>query len=298
MRGCCPLKKKTGYFIKSILITFVFLAAFCVIGINPVYAIEVEGAYTGLKVSVSETLVPTDNLVPGDTKSSTMTISFIPANGIDASSLPVWLKAEITGKTLGKGGGYLDDKLELTITRGDGKQLYKGAISGMSEAIEVGNVQRNKSIDLTFTVHLPGEETDNAYQAASLKVKWIVITSYTDSPTPPRLRPPRPPAEPTTTVITIVPTESPVEPTPTEAPEEVDVGDEPVPGGVPQVPAEEDKPEEPDVPEPDIVIIEDEIVPTGLPKTGEFPPILFYGLGAGFVYAGYRLSKKKEKDDK
>ena len=71
--------------------------------------------------------------------------------------------------------------------------------------------------------------------------------------------------------------------------------DEPIPGGVPQEPAEEDKPEEP---EPDIVIIEDEIVPTGLPKTGEFPPILYYGLGAGFVYAGYRLSKKKEKDDK
>lgn len=297
MRGCCPLEKKTGYCIKSILITFVFLAAFCVTGINPAYAIEVEGAHTGLTVSVSETLMPTDNLVPGDTKSSTMTISFIPANGIDASSLPVWLKAEITGKTLGKGGGYLDDKLELTITRGDGKQLYKGAISGMSEAIEVGNVQRNKSIDLTFTVHLPGEETGNAYQAASLKVKWIVITSYTDSPTP-IPRPHRPPAEPTTTVITIVPTEPPAGPTPTEPPKEVEVEDEPIPGGVPQEPVEEDKPEEPDEPEPDIVIIEDQIVPTGLPKTGELPPILYYGLGAGFIYAGYRLSKKKEKDKK
>ncbi|HAA25003.1 MAG TPA: hypothetical protein DCE11_02615, partial [Ruminiclostridium sp.] len=87
-------------------------------------------------------------------------------------------------------------------------------------------------------------------------------------------------------------------PTPTEPPKEVEVEDEPIPGGVPQEPAEEDKPEEPDVPEPDIVIIEDEIVPTGLPKTGEFPPILYYGLGAGFIYAGYRLSKKKEKDDK
>lgn len=290
------MEKKTGYCIKSILITFVFLAAFCVIGINPVYAIEVEGAYTGLKVSVSETLVPTDNLVPGDTKSSTMTISFVPESGIDASSLPVYLKAEITGKTLGKDGGDLDDKLELTITHENGTVLYKGSISGLSSAIKVGDIQRNDSINLTFTVHLPGEETDNAYQAASLKVKWIVITNYTRPSRPsPRPRPPRPPAEPTTTVITIVPTEPPVEPTPTEPPEEVEVEDEPIPGGVPQEPAEEDKPDEP---EPDIVIIEDEIVPTGLPKTGEFPPILFYGLGAGFVYAGYRLSKKKEKDDK
>ena len=293
------MKKITGFNKKPILITIVFLAVYCVTGVIPVNAIEVEGSNTGLTVRVDETLVPTDNLVPGDTKSSTMTISFVPESGIDASSLPVWLKAEITGKTLGKGGGDLDDKLELTITHENGTVLYKGSISGLSSAVEVGKIGRNESIDLTFTVHLPGEETDNAYQAASLKVKWIVITNYTRPSRPsPRPRPPRPPAEPTTTVITIVPTESPVEPTPTEAPEEVDVGDEPVPGGVPQVPAEEDKPEEPDVPEPDIVIIEDEIVPTGLPKTGEFPPILFYGLGAGFVYAGYRLSKKKEKDDK
>jgi len=293
------LEKKTGYCIKSILITFVFLAAFCVTGINPAYAIEVEGAHTGLTVSVSETLMPTDNLVPGDTKSSTMKISFVPESGIEASSLPVYLKAEISEKTLGKGGGDLDDKLELTITHENGTVLYKGSISGLSSVVEVGRVEKNDSIDLTFTVHLPGEETGNAYQAASLKVKWIVITNYTRPSRPsPRPRPPRPPAEPTTTVITIVPTESPVEPTPTEAPEEVDVGDEPVPGGVPQVPAEEDKPEEPDEPEPDIVIIEDEIVPTGLPKTGELPPLMYYGLGAGFIYAGYRLSKKKEKDDK
>lgn len=290
------MEKKTGYCIKSILITFVFLAAFCVTGINPAYAIEVEGAHTGLTVSVSETLMPTDNLVPGDTKSSTMKISFVPESGIEASSLPVYLKAEISEKTLGKGGGDLDDKLELTITHENGTVLYKGSISGLSSVVEVGRVEKNDSIDLTFTVHLPGEETDNAYQAASLKVKWIVITNYTRPSRPsPRPRPPRPPAEPTTTVITIVPTEPPVEPTTTEPPKEVEVEDEPIPGGVPQEPAEEDKPDEP---EPDIVIIEDEIVPTGLPKTGEFPPILYYGLGAGFVYAGYRLSKKKEKDDK
>lgn len=290
------MKKKTGFKIKPILITIVFLAVYCVTGVIPVNAIEVEGSNTGLTVRVDETLVPTDNLVPGDTKSSTMTISFIPASGIEASSLPVYLKAEISEKTLGKDGGDLDDKLELTITHENGTVLYKGSISGLSSAIKVGDIQRNDSINLTFTVHLPGEETDNAYQAASLKVKWIVITNYTRPLRPsPRPGPPRPPAEPTTTVITIVPTEPPVEPTPTEPPEEVEVEDEPIPGGVPQEPAEEDKPDEP---EPDIVIIEDEIVPTGLPKTGEFPPILFYGLGAGFVYAGYRLSKKKEKDDK
>lgn len=290
------MKKKTGFNKKSILITIVLLAAYCVTGVIPVNAIEVEGANTGLTVRVSETLVPTDNLVPGDTKSSTMTISFIPASDIDASSLPVWLKAEITGKTLGKGGGDLDDKLELTITHENGTELYKGTVSGLSNAVEVGYIGRNEAFDLTFTVHLPGEETDNKYQAASLKVKWIVITSYTPS-TPSEPSEPRTsqPDEPTTTTITVVPTEPPAEPTPTEAPEEVEVGDEPVPGGVPQEPFKEDIP---DAPEPDIVIIEDQIVPTGLPKTGELPPILYYCLGAGFIYAGYWLSKKKEKDKK
>lgn len=289
-----PLDKMRRKPAKSILFILVFLVAVIALGSLNTYAVEVVGAKTGLRVNVSDVLVPTDNLAPGDTKASTMTISFEPGSGINASSLPVWLKAEITDSTYGEGGGDLDDKLELTVTREDGLELYQGSISGLSNAVEVGNVQRNGSVDLTFTIHLPGEETGNAYQAAFLKVKWIVITSYTAPPTP-KPRPPRykQPDEPTITVITVEPTEPPAEPT--EVPEDIEIEDETIPGGIPQEPEKED---EPDEPEPEIVIIEDEIVPTGLPKTGELPPILFYGLGAGIIYAGVRLSKKKEKKEK
>ena len=53
---------------KAILILVVLLAVFCMADINPIHAIEVVGANTGLRVNVSDVLVPTDNLAPGDTK--------------------------------------------------------------------------------------------------------------------------------------------------------------------------------------------------------------------------------------
>ncbi|NLM09995.1 MAG: hypothetical protein GX213_04305, partial [Clostridiaceae bacterium] len=85
---------------KAILILVVLLAVFCMADINPIHAIEVVGANTGLRVNVSDVLVPTDNLAPGDTKTSTMTISIDPES--NTSSLRVWIRAEIIEYVLGK----------------------------------------------------------------------------------------------------------------------------------------------------------------------------------------------------
>lgn len=312
-----PLSKK---YIKSAvcnLIAVMFLIASMAIGSVNAYAIEVEGSETGLRVKASDVLVPTDNLGPGDTKTSFMTISLDHDSIVRENTLPVWLSGEIIeskpGKFVNGKRGHLEDVLEFTITHENGTVLYnKGSASGLSTPVVLGQIAKGESFNVYITVHLPGEETGNEYQSASLKVKWKVITMYTPGPDPTptptepynteTTRPTEPtttePTEPTSTETTTTeskPTESAstesipfrsptTEPTYTE-PEQTttedtifEVEDEPVPEGSP---------------EPELEIIEEEFLPQGLPKTGELPPVLFYGLGAGIIYMGIKLNKKK-----
>lgn len=289
---------------KAILILVVLLAVFCMADINPIHAIEVVGANTGLRVNVSDVLVPTDNLAPGDTKTSTMTISIDPES--NTSSLRVWIRAEIIEYVLGKEvngiRGNLDDKLVLTVTHKNGKVLHNGPISKFNENVLIGDIKRGNRVDLTFTVHLPGETTGNEYQGSSLTVKWIITAQYEPSEKPTPTRPPlSPPTQPPSTRVTTVPTQPPAEPTepvvpteqvtPTPTPKIVDIEDEEIPVG----PAKPDTSDESDGDGTEIIIIKEEEIPKGLPKTGELPPILFYGLGAGAVYAGMKLNQKKRK---
>lgn len=298
------MKNKTGYYVKSILISFIFLVAFCVTYISHVYAIEVIGANTGLKVNVSDVLVSTDNLAPGDTKASTMTIYIDPES--NTSSLRVWIRSEIIESVLGKEvngiRGNLDDRLVLTVTHQDGKELHSGSISKFDKNVLVGDIQKGNPVDLTFTVHLPGEATGNEYQGASLKVRWIITAQYESPVTPtPTERPLSPPTRPPSRSVTTIPTQPPAEPTgpivpteqvtPTAAPEIIDVEDEETPAG----PGKPDIYDDPADDETEIIIIKEEEIPKGLPKTGEVPPILFYGLGAGAIYAGIKLNHKKRK---
>ena len=289
---------------KAILILVVLLAVFCMADINPIHAIEVVGANTGLRVNVSDVLVPTDNLAPGDTKTSTMTISIDPES--NTSSLRVWIRAEIIEYVLGKEvngiRGNLDDKLVLTVTHKNGKVLHNGPISKFNENVLIGDIKRGNRVDLTFTVHLPGETTGNEYQGSSLTVKWIITAQYESPVTPtPTERPLSPPTRPPSRSVTTIPTQPPAEPTgpivpteqvtPTAAPEIIDVEDEETPAG----PGKPDIYDDPADDETEIIIIKEEEIPKGLPKTGEVPPILFYGLGAGAVYAGMKLNQKKRK---
>jgi len=315
-------KKSTIY----ILIALLFLIASIAISSVNAFAIEVEGSETGLRVNVSDVLVPTDSLAPGDTKTSSMTISLDRDSSVNESTLPVWLSAEIIEKIPGKifdgKRGNLDDKLEFTITHENGEVLYnKGLVSGLSKPLVLGQIAKGDSFDVFITVHLPGKETGNEYQAASIKVKWKVITMYTPGPTPtptvpttttgptttePTYTEPTT-TEPTTTEPTYTePTTT--EPTTTEPTYTEPTTTEPTtteptttePTTTETTTTEtfyeiESEPVPEGSPEPQLVVIEEEFIPTGLPKTGELPPILFYGIGACIIYAGIKLNKRKEK---
>jgi len=321
---------------KAIILIVVILTVSYLVGTNPVLAIEIIGANSGLRVSVDEIPVQTDDLAPGDTKTSTMTIYIDPES--ETSSLPVWIRAEIVETVLGLYGGNLDDKLNLTVIHENGKVLHDGPVSKFNKNVEVGYVHKGEPVDLTFTIHLPGESTGNEYQGASMKVKWIITTQYTPpvtptpspeptptpgpSPTPPPPPPPPPPGSVTPTPpppgsVTPTPPEAPSPPpeappeeditpepsptpgpdepdvqvTPTEAPEIVDIEDEETPAGA----SEPEKEKEPGSDETELIIIQEEELPKGLPKTGEVPPIIFFGLGAGVLYAGITLNRKKNK---
>lgn len=281
---------------KSNLIVIMFLIYCIALGSTDAYAVEIVGENTGLRVKLSDVLVNTDNLSPGDTKSSTMTIFIDPES--KTSSLRVWIRSEIIYNVLGKEvngvRGNLDDKLVLTVTHENGKELHNGPISKFNKNVLVGDIRRGNPVNLTFTVHLPGRTTGNEYQGASLKVRWIVTAQYEPSVTPtPTDTPLSPPTEPPSQTVTTIPSQPPAEPTPTvtETPEIIDIEDEETPEG----PGEPEEHDEPGDDETGIIIIKEEELPKGLPKTGEMPPILFYGLGAGAIYAGIKLNQKKQK---
>ena len=78
------------------------------------------------------------------------------------------------------------------------------------------------------------------------------------------------------------------------------IEEEEVPGG-PLVPGGGPPEGEPGEPEgEELVPLEEEEVPGGpvkLPKTGETPPFLFYGLGLTLVAGGVALGRKRNKQD-
>lgn len=233
------------------------------------FALVVVGEEYGLRVHLSEEYVPTDILNPGDTKTSIMTIS---NTGEVSSSLPAYLKTEITGSSPGFGGGNLDDKLNLTIKRNSGEELYNGPFSGLAREIELGSIETGKPTNLEFTVHLPGS-TSNEYQAASLSVKWEVRTNYESS---------NPPGESPQQSST--PESSPV---PSNTPGTTDIKDDTMPTGG----AEDETPGNNQE-----IELDDEQVPEGdLPKTGEIAPLFFYLFGLILIFIGVMIRTKKKK---
>ena len=115
-------------------------------------------------------------------------------------------------------------------------KCYNGSISKFNENVLIGDISE-VTVDLTFTVHLPGETTGNEYQGSSLTVKWIITAQYESPVTPtPTERPLSPPTRPPSRSVTTIPTQPPAEPTgpivpteqvtPTAAPEIIDVEDE------------------------------------------------------------------------
>lgn len=152
----------------SMIVTFYSVSL-----LGDTYAVTVIGSEHGLNVNLSNDLVPTDNLNPGDSKTSAMTVSM---DSSQSSSLPIYMKAEITATTLGLGGGNLDERIEFTLTNDQNDVLYKGPLSGFDEYIQIGSLSGGQSMELTFNIYLPGEATDNDYQAASVTTQWTVMT--------------------------------------------------------------------------------------------------------------------------
>jgi len=135
-------------------------------------ALEIIGEELGLKVDFDDEYVPTDNLNPGDTKSSKLIIT---NTGEAASSLPVYLKADIVRSTPGLGGGRLDDQLEATLIDSDNNVLFSGLWAIFEQAVMAGTIKKDEPREITFAVHLPGETTTNEFQSADLSFKLIVI---------------------------------------------------------------------------------------------------------------------------
>ena len=283
-----------------VLITALILSFSFILHKQEAYALVVVGEDYGLRAHVSDEEIPTNNLNPGDTKSSVMTIS---NTGEVTSSLPAFLKTQITKRDLGLGGGDLDDRLNLTIRDPDDNVLYDGPISGLDSALPLGDIIAGDPLDLTFLVHLPGAATGNAYQGASLHVKWTVITEYspvnTPTPTPTDTSPPdkTEPPEETNPPERTEPPKKTVPPERTQPPEVTFQPTATVPSVVIE---EEDIPgSEAEVSEISEVSLDDEQVPGGggLPKTGEIAPILFYTLGLLFVGLGIYLRRRKKKSN-
>ena len=180
--------------------------------------------------------------------------------------LDVYIRTNIKSEK-SPNGGRLSEVMALIIKDGDNvitDSSFKATANKGN--IYIGKMAPGTEKTICFFTNLP-EETDNKYQAASMKVNWTFTTQYTDGDDHDDKPPKRPPKDDDT------PPTPPIE-------------DEPIPQG----------PGETEVPsEPEIIIIEDEDIPTGpadMPATGEMPPLYYYGTGALIVMLGIATKKK------
>lgn len=138
-----------------------------------------------------------ENMNPGDVYTETMKVT---KTGESSANLyltwdPVWGKPE-------PGEPYsLFEWLLLTISL-DGAELYSGLMSEgpvagdpvvAGDALFVGLLEHNETIELEFKVTMPGPETTNDYQEATLETKVVFYTTCTGNGPPP---PPPPPPGP------------------------------------------------------------------------------------------------------
>ena len=227
-----------------------------------------DGGNNGLGIYIPSKLKDTGNLNPGDKMDSCLTLS---NNG--GKTITVYIRTNILNET-SPNGGNLSDIMTLTIKDG-GKIIADGDFKQVSESgnVLIGEIQPNGEKELCFYTDLP-KEAGNKYQGASFKANWTFTTQVTggtsdDDDDDHHGGGTKPPKD----------DETPQEPS-------VEIGDEPIPFGPGTV-------EDPS--DPEIVIIEDEDVPTGpadMPRTGEIAPFYYYGIGALVIILGARMRKK------
>ncbi|MGI5901714.1 MAG: hypothetical protein ACOX7U_04485 [Desulfitobacteriia bacterium] len=132
----------------------------------------------GLVISSLDSPALIDNLNPGDLKGSCLLL-----DNQGNKTLKVYIRTKIT-KQYSPRGGHLADVMKLTIKDRDlGKTVIADTFRNAHKAknLEIGVMSPGEKKVLCFNTCLPGEETDNRYQDATMNVKWIITTVVTDS---------------------------------------------------------------------------------------------------------------------
>ncbi len=224
----------------------------------------------GLEIHLPEKTVDTGNLNPGDTKESYLRLV---NSGED--TFTIYIRTNILPfSEKSPRGGRLADVMTLTIK--DGEQVV--ADDTFREVAKEGNISLGKMTPgsektIYFSTDMP-ENAGTEYQGSSFKANWTFTTQVSGGgggggggggdTTPRRPEP--------------------------EEEELIPIEEEEVPGA--PLEPEGGSPEgEPEVP------LEEEEVPGGpvkMPKTGERPPLLFYGLGLTLVAGGVALGRKRD----
>jgi hypothetical protein len=112
------------------------------------------------------------NLAPGDSRSSTVTITNRNGEPAAFSLAKYGLKQQP-----GRGGGMLSERLELRVEdvtdQGTPTSVYSGALASMPRQA-LGTYKPDESRTYRFTVRFVERRTDNAYMGGSLSVgfRW------------------------------------------------------------------------------------------------------------------------------
>ena len=131
-----------------------------------------------------DTLFELENMNPGD--STTKTVTVVKTGTQSANLYMTW--DWISGTPARGQEGSLFEQLHLVISF-EGQVLYSGPMSGapqagepsaLSDALFIIFMEHGDEIELDFTVSLPGPETGNEFQGASLVTKIVFYTICTE----------------------------------------------------------------------------------------------------------------------
>lgn len=268
-------------------------------------AFVLGGAECGLEVAADDEYVDVKRLNPGDVKESYLTVS----NTNTEHPLTYYFSID---RKDGKFGRFwnanrdaivdtekmMEEVLQFTITRrGEDEPLFGPALlEDYSDKQEVGRLGPGESEDLLVSVYFP-EEADNDYQDSSVKVQFAFHATCEAGGTDPGGDDPTEPEEPIEPGGSGGPGGPSGPGTPgdePDTPEPLEIVPEEQPGA-PQEPLEPAEPGEPGKPDEPLLVPQGDS-PGGprLPRTGQLPPWLWYGLGLALILTGLVLRRRYE----
>lgn len=271
--------KKTKIFGSLTLILMVLMAWGALsIPANPgrTHAFVTAGAECGLEVRAGGEDVDVNRLNPGDVKESYLTVY---NNGVgpltyyfdiirkDGESGRFWnADRDKTVET----GKMIEDVLQFTVLRaGEDEPLFKGLLKDFNQQ-RIGDLQAGTNEDIIIGMYFP-TEAGNDYQDSKVTVQFAFYARCEQgSGDPGPGGPGAPGADP-------------------DRPEGLEIDPEEAPG-IPGLPGTPEKPGD----EPDEVLIQDGDTGGvwGLPRTGQLPPWLWYGVGVALIVVGLILRRR------